>query len=255
MKPKFIAISESIIEKIKSGELQPGDQVPSENELIKNFRVSNTTARKSLLDIESKGWAKRIKGKGTFVLNRTPDHHLMRTLGSIYATRRGFNEGLIAEGMRPRNLVLEKTILPGGISSEIGGKHFIIEGAVLKIHLLRYADDEIVKDELRYISLTLCPNIHKVPTESTYFKLYESRYDLKIEEVSQTFSAEIMRPDADENNFELKESTAMFVMDSAVVCVKQKVVEIERSYYRGDKYKFAVIAHPEYNDGGSGKNR
>ncbi len=254
MKPKFIAISDSIIEKIKSGKLQPGDQVPSENELIKTFQVSNTTARKSLLDIESKGWAKRIKGKGTFVLNRTPDHHLMRTLGSIYATRRGFNEGLIAEGIQPRNLVLEKTILPDGISSEIGGKHFIIEGAVLKIHLLRYADDEIVKDELRYISLTLCPDINKVPTESSYFKMYERKYHLKIEEVSQTFSAEIMRPNASENNFELRKPTAMFVMDSAVVCINQKVVEIERSYYRGDKYKFAVIANPEYGDSDSAQD-
>ncbi|RZJ24512.1 MAG: GntR family transcriptional regulator, partial [Flavobacterium sp.] len=81
MKSKFIAISDSIIEKIKTGELQPGDQIPSENELIKFFSISNTTARKALLEIESKGWAKRIKGKGTYVLNRTDDHHLIRTLG------------------------------------------------------------------------------------------------------------------------------------------------------------------------------
>lgn len=58
----------------------------------------------------------------------------------IFATRRGFNEGLIAEGIKPRKLVLEKTILPDGISSEIGGKHFIIEGAVLKIHPLHALD-------------------------------------------------------------------------------------------------------------------
>ncbi|WP_373511680.1 GntR family transcriptional regulator [Persicitalea sp.] len=253
MKPKFIAISDRIIERIKSGELLPGDQVPSENELIKTFKVSNTTARKSLLDIESKGWAKRIKGKGTYVLNRTPDHHLMRTLGSIYATRRGFNEGLIAEGIQPKNLVLEKTILPDGISSEIGGKRFIIEGPVLMIHLLRYADDEIVKDELRYISLTLCPDINRLPTEISYFKMYEKKYRLKIEEVNQTFGAEILRPDASENNFELKKATATFVMDSAVVCTEHKVVEIERSYYRGDKYKFAIVANPEYDDSGQGE--
>ena len=174
MKPKFIIISDTVIERIRSGELQPGDQIPSENELIKTFQVSNTTARKSLLNIESKGWAKRIKGKGTYVLNRTPDHHLVRTLGSIYATRRGFNEGLIAEGFQPRNLVIEKTTLPDGISSEISGKHFIIAGPVMKIHLLRYADEEIVKDELRYISMTLCPGINRVPAEVSYFHVYEN---------------------------------------------------------------------------------
>src|SRR5690606_26929281 len=110
MKSKFTAISESIIEKIKNGELLPGDRVPSENELIKQYGVSNTTARKSLLEIESKGWAQRIKGKGTFVLNRTPDHHLVRTLGSIDSTRRGFHESLKAEGFDPINILFVNTI-------------------------------------------------------------------------------------------------------------------------------------------------
>ena len=248
MRPKFQNISDIIIEKIKSGELLPGDKIPSENELIKFYNVSNTTARKSLLEIESRGWAKRIKGKGTFVLNRTTDHHLIRQLGSIYATRRGFHESLLAEGFKPHNLVLEKTILDDGISSEIGGKHFILEAPVLKIHQLRYADDEIIKDEIKYISLKLCPKINRMPTEISYFKVYEDTYHLRIEEVKQTLSVEIVEPDSETNNFELIKPTPMFILDSAVICKDDKVVEIERSYYRGDKYKFAIVANPDYND-------
>jgi len=187
------------------------------------------------------------------VLNRTSDHHLVRTLGSIYATRRGFHESLIAEGFQPKNLVLEKTTLPDGISSEIGGRHFIIDGPVLKIHQLRFADEEIIKDELKYISLNLCPNINRLPTEIAYFKVYESTYHLKIEEVKQTLSTDIVQPHAQENNFALTKATAMFILDSAVVCAGSKVVEIERSYYRGDKYKFAVVANPEYDNGKPGR--
>ncbi|WP_149243402.1 GntR family transcriptional regulator [Dyadobacter sp. 32] len=248
MRPKFLSISDTVIDMIKSGELQPGDKIPSENELIKNYNVSNTTARKSLLEIESRGWAKRIKGKGTFVLNRTVDHHLIRTLGSIYATRRGFHESLLAEGFKPHNLVLEKTVLDDGISSEIGGKHFILDGPVLKIHQLRYADDEIIKDEIKYISLKLCPKINRMPTEISYFKVYEDTYHLRIDEVKQTLSVEIIEPDAESNNFELIKATPMFILDSAVICKDDKVVEIERSFYRGDKYKFAISANPDYND-------
>ncbi|MGV3556615.1 GntR family transcriptional regulator [Larkinella arboricola] len=244
MKPKFIAISDSIIEKIKAGELLPGDQIPSENELIKSYSISNTTARKALLEIESKGWARRIKGKGTYVLNRTDDHHLLRTLGSIYATRRGFHDSLIAEGFTPKNIVLEKMILDDGISSEINGRHFIIDGPVMKLHQLRYADDLLIKDEVKYISLTLCPKINKIPTEVSYFKVYEDTYHLKIEEVQQTLSVTIMEPNT--NNFEIAKPTPAFVLDSAVVCTGEKVVEIERSYYHGDKYKFAVIANPAH---------
>ena len=245
MESKFIAISDSIIEKIKTGELQPGDQIPSENELIKHFKISNTTARKALLEIESKGWAKRIKGKGTYVLNRTDDHHLIRTLGSIYATRRGFHDSLIAEGFTPKNIVLEKMILDDGISTEINGRHFIIDGPVLKLHQLRYADDLLIKDEVKYISLNLCPKINKMPTEISYFKVYENTYHLKINEVQQTLGVTIMQPNT--NNFEISKPTPAFVLDSAVICTGEHVVEIERSYYHGEKYKFAIIASPEHD--------
>ncbi len=243
MKPKFIAISEEIIERIKSGQLQPGDKVPSENELIKTYKVSNTTARKSLLEIEMKGWARRIKGKGTFVLNRTPDHHLTRTLGSIDTTRRGFDENLIAEGFTPKHIILEKIILNEGISSEIGGKHFIIEGPVIKIHQLRYADDVVMKDEVKYISLDLCPKINLMPTEISYFKIYEKKYHLKITDINQTLSAHILQPADAENNFEVTQPIPVFILDSAVVSSEGKTIEIEKSYYRGDKYKFAIMAN------------
>lgn len=243
-KAKFIALSELIIDKIKTGELQPGDQIPSENELIKTFNISNTTARKTLLEIESKGWARRIKGKGTYVLNRTEDHHLLRTLGSIYATRRGFHDSLIAEGFTPKNIVLEKTVLPDGISSEINGRHFIIAGPVMKLHQLRYADELLIKDEVKYISLTLCPKINRVPTEISYFKVYEDNYRLKIMEVQQTLGVKILEPNT--TNFDLSKPTPVFVLDSAVICEGDQIVEIEQSYYHGDKYKFAVIANPEH---------
>jgi GntR family transcriptional regulator len=247
MKPKFILISDSIIQKIQSGDLQPGDKIPSENELIKAFKISNTTARKSLLEIESKGWGKRVKGKGTFVLNRTADHHILRTLGSIDSTRRGFHESLIAEGFNPKNIVLEKTILHHGLSSEVGTKHFIIEAPVLKIHQLRYADDVMIKDEIKYISLNLCPKINMMPTEISYFKVYESKYSHRITDVKQTLSVSIVAPDSDDNNFENTNPIPVFVLDSVVLSEAGKVIEIEKSYYRGDKYKFSIVANPEYN--------
>jgi GntR family transcriptional regulator len=246
MKSKFINLSDAIIEKIKSGELLPGDKIPSENDLIKKYKISNTTARKVLLEIESKGWGRRIKGKGTFVLNRTHEHHLLRTLGSIDATRRGFDDYLEAEGFQPKNIILEKTILKDGVSSEVSGKHFIIEGPVLKIHQLRYADEELMKDEVKFISLNLCPKIDRLSTEISYFKIYENNYQLKISEVKQTLSVDIFTPESTGNNFDIKSSIPVFILDSVVLCKPDQVIEIERSHYRGDKYKFSIIVNPVY---------
>ncbi len=243
--PKYLVISNDIIKSIESGDYQPGDQIPSENELIKRYNTSNTTARKSLLEIELKGWAIRIKGKGTFVLNRSEDKHLTRQLGSIYATRLGFDEKLKMEGFSPKNILLEKTILETGISAEISGRHYILEGPALKIHQLRYSNDILMKDEIRYISLTICPKINLLEPDKPFFKIYEEDYRLKLEDIKQCLSVSILQPGSPGNYFETPGPLSVFILDSAIFCTGDKVVEIEKSLYRGDKYKFSVIAKPE----------
>ncbi len=245
MKPKYIGICNEIIENIKSGELQPGDKIPSENQLIKKYNISNTTARKSLQEIELKGWATRIKGKGTYVLNRTEDRHITRTLGSVYTTRTGFDTNLIKEGFVPKNIILEKTVLEAGISTEISGHHYIIEGPVVKIHRLRYANEVLMKDETRYISLSVCPRINMLDTKKSYFTIYEEVYSLKISDIKQTLSTVILNPKSTGNFFESAIDLPVFILDSAVFCTLGKVVEIEKSYYRGDRYKFSIISKPE----------
>lgn len=243
--PKYIEISNEIIKSIESGDYQPGDKIPSENDLIKKYNTSNTTARKSLLEIELKGWATRIKGKGTFVLNRSEDKHLTRQLGSIYATRIGFDEKLKLEGFSPKNIILEKTILEAGISAEISGRHYIIEGPVLKIHQLRYSNDILMKDEIRFISLTICPKINMIEQNKPFFKIYEEDYDLKLEDIKQTLSVSVLQPSSPDNYFETTIPLAVFILDGAIFSEGNKVVEIEKSLYRGDKYKFSLIARPE----------
>jgi len=242
---KYLAISKELIKKIENGELQPGDMVPSENDLIKMYSVSNTTARKSLLEIEIKGWAKRIKGKGTFVLNRSEDKHITRVLGSFHAMRESFTDNLVKEGFTPKNIILEKTILNSGISSSINNQHFIIEGPVLKIHRLRYADDTLLKDETRYISLSMCPKINMIDLEQSLIKLYENRYNLKLEKAERSIGCSVVHPKAPNNYFENDVPLALFILDGTIICEDGKVVEIEKSYYRGDRYKFSVSAKPQ----------
>lgn len=242
---KYLTISEGIIHRIESGELQAGDKVPSENELITTYKISNTTARKSLQEIELKGWATRIKGKGTFVLNRSEDRQLTRVLGSFYAIKENFNDNLIKEGFTPKNIILEKTIMENGISSSINGRHCIIEGAVLKIHRLRFGNELLLKDEIRYISMTCCPKINMMDMDEALMKIYENKYHLKLDEVQRTLGTTILHPGEPNNYFDTEIPLAVFILDGAVFTSDGKIVEIEKSYYRGDKYKFSINAKPQ----------
>ncbi len=242
--PKYLDISREIIRKIESGELHPGDKVPSENELIKTYKISNTTARKSLLEVEINGWVTRVKGKGTFVLNRFEDKHLTRVLGSFEAIRESFNDNLVKEGFTPKNLILEKTVIENGLSSNINGRHYIIEGPVLKIHRLRFADEMLLKDETRYISMKICPKINLLDLEQPLLKIYEEKYQLTLNEVQRTLGTRILYPGESDNFFEGELPQAVFVLDGAIITADGKIVELEKSYYRGDKYKFSVTAKP-----------
>jgi len=69
--PKYFQISHAISGKIQRGELALGAPVPSENEIIRQYHVSNTTARKALHELEKQSWVTRVKGRGTFVRNYT----------------------------------------------------------------------------------------------------------------------------------------------------------------------------------------
>lgn len=90
--PKYAELFNGIVERIKSGEFSAGDRIPSENELIAEFGVSNTTARRALLELKSNGWVRKVRGSGTFVAEMTPDKRLVRQLGSFGAICGSFSE-------------------------------------------------------------------------------------------------------------------------------------------------------------------
>lgn len=70
--PLYQQIKEAILAKIRSGELQPGERVQSENELAREAGVSRITTKQALNELAQEGWVRRIRGKGTFVAKPLP---------------------------------------------------------------------------------------------------------------------------------------------------------------------------------------
>lgn len=60
-------IQEDIMRKIKSGLLRPTDRIPSEQELMDEFKVSKITVKNALTLLADEGLIIRVQGKGTFV--------------------------------------------------------------------------------------------------------------------------------------------------------------------------------------------
>ncbi len=69
--PRYLLVIEQIKEKIKTGELEPGERLPSEMDLAKQLRVSRNTLREALRILEEENIILRRHGVGTFV-NKKP---------------------------------------------------------------------------------------------------------------------------------------------------------------------------------------
>ena len=231
--PKYFVISNEIIDKIRSGDLQPGTRVPSEREIIQAYGVSNTTARKALQQIESAGWATRIKGRGTFVRQKDVVRSATRILS--------FTRNMVEAGYTPSSKLLYKGIVLEGYSATINGRVYTMQGPVLKIHRLRFADEIPMMLEVRYVSLELCPGIEEESFEGSLYAIYEEKYERQLSEVRQMLST-IMLDSGIREFFNLQESKAGILVDGVTFCGKEIILEMERSIYRGDKYRFAVRA-------------
>ena len=231
---KYLNISRQIIERIQSGELMPGMRVPSENQIISQYKVSSTTARKALNELEHSGYATKIKGKGTFVLVRNVERTVTRILG--------FSKNMRQAGHIPSTEVLDSRILKSGYSATINGRWYSMKGPVQKIRRLRCADGIPMMLEERYISLELCPDINKQELNGSLYDIYEKTYGLQLTEVNQMLSAQVISEKKIQALFNLSQEIPAFLVNGVTFCARETILEMEESIYRGDKYSFSVKA-------------
>ncbi|MCX5196811.1 GntR family transcriptional regulator [Streptomyces sp. NBC_00249] len=73
--PRYLQIAEDIVQQVHAGTLKPGDQVPSESEMVERYGVSGGTVRKAMLEIRASGLVETRHGKGSYVKDRPPVRH------------------------------------------------------------------------------------------------------------------------------------------------------------------------------------
>jgi len=64
-------LSKALRASIDSGELKPGDKLPSEQELVERYHVSRTVVREAISSLRASGFVATQQGVGAFVLRRS----------------------------------------------------------------------------------------------------------------------------------------------------------------------------------------
>jgi len=70
--PRYKRVKCHVLARIATGDLQPGDRVPSEHELVAELGVSRMTANRALRELTAEGQLTRKAGVGTFVATPKP---------------------------------------------------------------------------------------------------------------------------------------------------------------------------------------
>ena len=82
-KTKYVALMEQLKEGILSGQIRPGDRLPSENQLSREYGLSRHTVRKALAILENEGYVTAEHGRGTFCSERMRHRKNSRNIAVI----------------------------------------------------------------------------------------------------------------------------------------------------------------------------
>lgn len=104
-------IVQQIEQRIVAGELNVGDQLPSERELAEQFAVSRTAVREAIKTLREKGLVEILVGRGTFIANGTNDivRHTLSLLMKFDSTKGFMNMVEVREILEPEIAALAAT--------------------------------------------------------------------------------------------------------------------------------------------------
>lgn len=142
--PPFRKIAQSLRDDILTGRIEPGERLPSENELAEHYDTTRTTVRKAIALLRAEGLVISEQGRGAFVRPR-PLVKMLLT-GANYRTRRdsgvsNFNAEAAAQGKRAKQQILSVEEVPA--PAEIAERLNIPAGtSVIARRRLFVVDDE-----------------------------------------------------------------------------------------------------------------
>jgi GntR family transcriptional regulator len=114
--PKYLQVADHIRDLILSGELKPGDEIPSERRIVEEWRISRPTATRALAALRAEGLVEARQGAGTFVRERPT---LARRARDRYARGRATG-GIYTAGERSEIVAAGPEEAPEAVALALG---------------------------------------------------------------------------------------------------------------------------------------
>ncbi len=229
--PLYRRIQTDLRDRIGSGELAPGSQLETEQELMSRYEVSRATVRQALAGLVAEGLVEIKRGLGTYVRKAALEHRL----GGFYSYSREIESHGMQPGTRVRSLQVEEADEHVAAALEVSRG-----AAVVALRRIRLADDEPIVTETSYLPAARFPGLDRV--DFTRRRLYDTlttRYGIRPVRARETFQPILMNDDEADALGAIAGSPALQV-ERTTYDADGAIIEFCHSILRADRYRYSV---------------
>jgi len=227
--PAYQKIQATIVKRIDSGQLKPGDAVDSERELAKIHQVSLMTARHALTALEREGLVHRRRGAGTFVA--PPKIHFNKLTS--------FTEQMASRSLTACSKVLSFSVVDN--EQEIAARLALsADSRLLKVERLRIAADEPFAVETCYLPVEQFAGLTRSSVaRGSLFSILESSYGIQIAYADEEMDATAAAP-ATANLLKVARDAPLLRIRQVIYSTKGKATLYVLGLYRSDRHTLLV---------------
>lgn len=229
--PLYAQLLERLRQLIDSGELGPGDQFPTELDLVRDYGIARVTVRRAINELVRDGLLSRSPGKGSFVAAPKIERELVNVAS--------FTSRMQALGAAVASRVVAVEVVPA--DARLSRLLAVRDGApVVCIRRVRLANGEPVTIEASHLSLERCPGIDQEDfSRRSLYELLDAKYGLRPALSHKTL--ELTRAARDESRLLATTPGApLFLLTATVLTADSAVMEYAEILCRGDRFRFQI---------------
>lgn len=227
----YAEVEETLAAEIAQGEYRPGDQIPTEDELLDRFGVSRITIRRAIQNLVHRGLLEIRRGRGTFVRAPRIEAELTRLSG--------FVEDMNAAGRKASARVVSRQIVPA--AARVAERLQLVTGTkVMRIERIRLADGVPISFDETYLPLDLGKKIVRNDLRRRpIFTLLEEEYGVPLIEADYELQA-VTASKILAQALQIKAGSPIFQIERTSKTVHHRPIDYEVLSYRGDLVRFVT---------------
>lgn len=234
MESKYIQLYNSILKSIENKELQVGDKLLSEKDLMEKYNMSRDTVRKALNMLVQEGYIEKARGKVATVAGRNQFNFPISAIKSFKELHVGIENSTHVE-----NLEISKG------EKEIVKKLGIGDDEeYFKLIRIRKIEGERIIVDKDYIPRKYVANIPLKAAQDSLYEYLENDLGLKISYCTKEITVHKIT-DEDRELLDIKGFDMVVVVKSFTYLEGGHLFQYTEARHRPDKFKFIDYAYRE----------